>query len=196
MRNRRWFLKLLGIGGVGASTSLIVKADPKPLPSKSEFQNPPENEHEYRGFKIMWTGWKHSFDSGKIVGQWLAYSLVVGHVFPPAAYAMDYVYIYSSAPGASGQYQKGDCFDISVKPWQEYLNHDSSPEEFEIEKKQAYDILKAQIDWYLANGKGDLIYANNHIVTNPFEESILRKRQGLRGFRGENFTNTIFRYFK
>lgn len=151
MYRRNLLKSLLALGGLGLSI-IPLKARSvgasvvEPVVTHTLNNNDWLNEtYVYRGFTVGWTGWKpsvHDFSIGgsKLVGQWIAYK----HGSHP-------IWIYSSAPGASGVYKKGDIFDITRKPWQfgTYVFNNRFPNILEFEKKKAKEIIELEIDFYL-----------------------------------------------
>jgi hypothetical protein len=63
----------------------------------------------YHDWEVHWTGWKRSYDTAVLVGQWLAWP---HPKYRPFAFDKGR-YFYASTPGNQGEYQKGECFDIT-----------------------------------------------------------------------------------
>lgn len=119
-----------------------------------------EVEGDYRGFPYTWTGYKSSLDNSSLVGQWLTYSLTSrkpmflhreGLHLPSYGNTKigEPVFIMSSAPGASGPFNKGAIFNVSPQPWQELLTLETPIEVLEQERAKALEVLQFEIDAYL-----------------------------------------------
>lgn len=122
MIDRRSILKLFGLAGT-AVVLPNVKADPVP-----EVQN----FHDYKGFKLHWTGWKTSYHNLEAVGQWVATKadpFCRSHKTPKVVKERDILVIkdqyecscigwISSAPGELKKLNLklgGETFDISPR---------------------------------------------------------------------------------
>jgi len=67
-------------------------------------------EYVYRGWAIWWTGWKHSFNTLDMAGQWAAYRI--------SGLGGDWrngkKIAYASAPGSQGMLRFGDVMDCGI----------------------------------------------------------------------------------
>ncbi len=83
-------------------------------------------------WRIRWTGWKSSCMSADIAGQW------IGWREDPE------ILLYSSTPGLSARFRRGEIFDISIQPWQQRLtlpDVNDRPEILDHAKKRALEDL-------------------------------------------------------
>ena len=67
----------------------------------------------YKGFHIIWSGWKIDSDCSFAVCQWYAWPVVYKDNI------RDDVMVYASYPGKQGTYKLGEVFDISPVEGQE-----------------------------------------------------------------------------
>ena len=96
---RRELLKKLGLVSVAAPMFIGVDKAKEGTTDKTVI------EHRYKGYRIIWTGWKRSQNCTRIVGQWLAW---------PTKPTDEYkCFIYSSCPGSVNKYGPGETFDTS-----------------------------------------------------------------------------------
>jgi hypothetical protein len=89
---------------------------------------------EYKGWELLWTGWKPSREYSFYAGQWLAYRS-----------DRDYR-LYSSCPGGSGRYDSGQIFDLAVRTNQLIPELETSGEERDKASLSAKKLLMELID--------------------------------------------------
>lgn len=98
------------------------------------------DEGEYRGWRLVWTGWKESIEHVTRAAQWVACS-------PGNKY-----FYYASCPGSEGYLLNGSCCDIALDsryPEQAICVDPSIPSSdhrFEEAKQKTLLRLKAMID--------------------------------------------------
>lgn len=181
--NRRKLLKFLGLGGLGAGSILtlprLTEVNAKDLRNQlheilgdnlivstieeQKSQLTALGVGGYRDFELRWTGWKGAVDNLSQVGQWLAYGI-------PGTKA-EGVYFYSSIPGYSGRFSKGESFNIALRPWQIYITYEISEEEKEFEKQKAYEILLMEIDRFHQPLKSFFLFKGHN--RNGYHQEIL-----------------------
>jgi hypothetical protein len=121
MQNRRGFL-----GSLLASGTLAATALPK-------INSPIKDEMKYKGFILLWTGWKEVPNQDILVGQWVSNLSGIG------ARLEDGGLFSASYPGAEGKYFPGQFFDTSFKETQTpvmRLHTEEQKEEFRLEALQ------------------------------------------------------------
>lgn len=111
MSDRRHFLKgVLTVSGL-SMTPLFQRDIPLPEDIEADTTSYPAHTLRYKGFYVRWTGWKSSFNSDFLVGQWLAYEEPI---------SISSRRFYASYPGDEGKYHPGAIFDVSIR--REQLN--------------------------------------------------------------------------
>ena len=124
------------LGAVLAAPVAVMAATRKPdMPEWPSFEAPVV----YKGWKIWeWTGWKPSQETDVLVGQWLAYK---------GRAKSEWRYLYTSAPGSQGEYERGGLFDITPQKGQKVIMWPSSSKaDKEEAKREAYDRMIRLID--------------------------------------------------
>lgn len=108
MERRDLLKKLLAV----SSMAMVPMGDADTIELPDQIEIPKSEESfaleyiKYKGFRLIWTGWKHLPNQDSSVGQWIAYG-PNGHNF------------YASYPGDAGQFYPGQIFDIHVHGEQE-----------------------------------------------------------------------------
>src|SRR6266404_4544891 len=79
----------------------------RPLTSAQQCpdENPQCRDH-YRGYHLIWTGWKNAQNSTLVVAQWLGY---------PDKNHAELPYLYSNSGGIADSYVKGQTFKLDIK---------------------------------------------------------------------------------
>lgn len=93
-----------------------------------------QEKFSYRGWEVMWTGWKTSQESLDLCGQWVARK-------PTCEYRL-----YSSAPGAAGRIHKGECVNLAVMSNQAIPSFHSPISELVRSMTEARAVLFGLID--------------------------------------------------
>lgn len=99
------------------------------------------NEHPdvfaYKGYKIVWTGWKSEAQSLRLVGQWIAI---------PYDYKNNSDLFFAVTGGVSGWTRKGFDFDIQPIWPQAWIDINSTEEEKDASKSKALGFLLDLVD--------------------------------------------------
>ena len=122
MSDRRSFFK----GLLGAGAIAVIPA--------AKVDTPVADRMNYKGYTLLWSGWKDVPNQDYLVGQWTA---VVAKKGGGLEVGGGY---YASYPGSQGAYWPCQVFDIAVRENQEVvmraLHTDEQMEEFRLEALQ------------------------------------------------------------
>jgi hypothetical protein len=138
MATRRNFIEgILTVGGL-AMTPMFQRDIELPDGIEADTTSYPPFALKYKGFQVYWTGWKQSFNTDQVAGQWCAYE---GEKYDPTSR-----HFYASYPGDVRQAFPGDVFDVSVKEGQELPVWGTSEEKKKQYMLETLQRLMALID--------------------------------------------------
>lgn len=125
---RNFFQKLIGIGTLAVIPVKVV-------------DTPIADRMKYKGYELIWTGWKQMPDQDTSVGQWCALRKnnkgeIQGFGF------------YASYPGGQGIYYPGQMFNCCIMHDQLPVNYITPDETREQNRLEALQRVMKEIDTY------------------------------------------------